>query len=59
MRQNKVSDLIHKSDALPNLDHASVSVHFVEIIDKVDFAVLMFVHLSGPSLSLSSIRIKL
>ncbi len=33
LRLNKVSELIHKSEKFPNFDSASVSVHFVDIID--------------------------
>ncbi len=33
LRLNKVSELIHKSEKFPNVDFASVSVHFVDIID--------------------------
>ncbi len=33
LRLNKVSELIHKSEKFPNVDSASVSVHFVDIID--------------------------
>lgn len=35
MRLNKVSELIHKSTNYQNLDSASVSVHFQEIVDLV------------------------
>lgn len=35
MRLNKVSELIHNSTNHQNLDKASVSVHFQEIIDLV------------------------
>ena len=33
LRLNKVSELIHRSDTYPNLEHARVSVHFVDILD--------------------------
>lgn len=35
LRLNKVSELIHKSEAFMDLDMCKVSVHFVEIVDKV------------------------
>lgn len=35
LRLNKVSELIHNSTNHQNLPMAKVSVHFVEIIDKV------------------------
>mmetsp|Transcript_9903 Transcript_9903/g.32675 ORF Transcript_9903/g.32675 Transcript_9903/m.32675 type:complete len:1366 (+) Transcript_9903:88-4185(+) len=33
LRLNKVSELIHKSETYPDLDSASVSVHFADMID--------------------------
>ncbi len=38
LRLNKVSELIHKSEKFPNVDYASVSVHFVDIIDDTSSA---------------------
>ena len=35
LRLKKVSQLIHNSAAFPNVQSCKVSVHFVEIIDKV------------------------
>jgi len=35
MRQGKLSELIHHSATFPDLDTASVAVHFVDIIDLV------------------------
>jgi hypothetical protein len=35
LRLNKVSELIHKSENNMNLTSCKVSVHFVEILDKV------------------------
>jgi chromosome segregation ATPase len=40
MRLNKVSELIHNSTNHQNLDKASVSVHFKEIIDLVNSSLL-------------------
>lgn len=40
MRLNKVSELIHNSTNHQNLDKASVSVHFQEIIDLVNDTIL-------------------
>jgi len=36
MRQSKVSELIHSSEAYPNLDFAKVAVHFQNVIDQPD-----------------------
>ncbi|CAM9808190.1 unnamed protein product, partial [Phaeothamnion confervicola] len=33
LRLNKVSELIHRSDAFPNLQHTNVAVHFIDIVD--------------------------
>lgn len=33
MRLKKLPELIHKSDAYPDLEYAKVSVHFQEIVD--------------------------
>lgn len=45
MRLNKVSELIHNSTNHQNLDKASVSVHFQEIIDLVTYSLLrLLVH---------------
>ena len=35
MRQGKLSELIHNSEAWPNLDYCKVEVWFKEIIDLV------------------------
>ena len=40
MRLNKVSELIHNSTNHQNLDKASVSVHFQEIVDLVNDTIL-------------------
>ena len=37
LRLNKVSELIHNSTHHQNVPMARVSVHFVEIIDKVSY----------------------
>lgn len=34
IRLKKVSELIHNSDKMPNLEYAKVTVHFQEIIDN-------------------------
>lgn len=36
MRQDRLSDLIHKSEAFPNLPSCSVEVHFQYVIDEQD-----------------------
>lgn len=36
LRLRKVSELIHKSSGLPDLEQATVSVHFVDIVDTGD-----------------------
>jgi len=36
IRLKKLSELVHHSEAFPNLTHAKVSVHFKEIIDNQD-----------------------
>ncbi|CAM9525269.1 unnamed protein product, partial [Choristocarpus tenellus] len=33
LRQQKVSELIHRSETYPDFDHTSVSVYFVDIVD--------------------------
>jgi chromosome segregation ATPase len=35
LRQDKVRDLIHKSDTYPDLQYCKVGIYFVEAIDKV------------------------
>lgn len=35
MRQEKLSGLIHNSQAHPNLDSCAVEIHFHEIVDLV------------------------
>ncbi len=39
IRQDKLADLIHKSEHHTNLDHCSVTVFFQNIIDHVSFSV--------------------
>lgn len=36
MRQSKLSELIHNSEAAPNLESCSVDVHFVNVTDNID-----------------------
>lgn len=36
MRQGKLSDLIHKSEAYPNLESCSVDIHFRYVVDESD-----------------------
>lgn len=34
MRQDRLSDLIHKSEEFPNLQSCSVAVHFEYVVDE-------------------------
>jgi structural maintenance of chromosome 4 len=36
MRQGKLSELIHNSEAAPNLDSCSVDIHFLHVTDNLD-----------------------
>lgn len=36
MRQGKLSELIHNSEAAPNLESCSVDIHFVHVTDNLD-----------------------
>ena len=47
MRQSNITDLIHKSEAFPNLEWAKVSVHFQQIVDQPDGS---FVAVEGSEL---------
>lgn len=41
MRQGKLSELIHNSEAFPDLGYCKVEVWFKEIIDLVSFTTLL------------------
>ena len=41
MRQTSITDLIHKSEAFPDLQWAKVTVHFAMIIDQPDGGFVM------------------